>query len=293
MNGEVGASARESKPRAYVSTSTPPSFPLTWRLAAGAALIAALALLAIVVAHWGWKWFGPTPVSIPPVIAPGDPVQRIADARLFGAATPAPKNAPAAPTGDLRLLGIFAERDGKGFALFRAGTRGPLLIASGTEIAPGVKLETVRIASVTLIDNGVRREIALRPPPGERAKSSSLSGAPKSASCVAPAGFSGPVVRLNAELLSGMINSPETWKGLVQSATGALVVRDQSGFAGMMSLKNGDRIERANGIALVIPDDVASAVLKPLTASQPVWVSGTRDGKPQQWLYLNAGACPA
>jgi len=276
MNGEVGASARESKPRAYVSTSTPPSLPLTWRLAAGAALIAALALLAIVVAHWGWKWFGPTPVSIPPVIAPGDPVQRIADARLFGAATPAPKNAPAAPTGDLRLLGIFAERDGKGFALFRAGTRGPLLIASGTEIAPGVKLETVRIASVTLIDNGVRREIALRPPPGERAKSSSLSGAPKSASCVAPAGFSGPVVRLNAELLSGMINSPET-----------------SGFAGMMSLKNGDRIERANGIALVIPDDVASAVLKPLTASQPVWVSGTRDGKPQQWLYLNAGACPA
>ena len=220
-------------------------------------------------------------------------MQRIADARLFGASTPAPKSAPAAPTGDLRLLGIFAQRDGKGFALFRAGTRGPLLIASGAEIAPGVRLETVRIASVTLIDNGVRREIALRPPPAEKAKPSSLSSTPKSASCVAPAGFTGPVVRLNAELLSGMINSPETWKGLVQSATGALVVRDQSGFAGMMSLKNGDRIERANGIALVIPDDVASAVLKPLTSSQPVWVSGTRDGKPQQWLYLNAGACPA
>jgi hypothetical protein len=33
--------------------------------------------------------------------------------------------------------------------------------------------------------------------------------------------------------------------------------------------------------------------LQPLTKSQSVWVAGTRDGKPQQWLYLNAGACPA
>jgi hypothetical protein len=89
-------------------------------------------------------------------------------------------------------------------------------------------------------------------------------------------------VRLNAELLSGMISAPDTWKALLQNAPGALVVRDQSGFAGMMSLKNGDRIERANGIALMIPDDIATAVLKPLT-----------DSKPQQWLYLNAGACPA
>jgi hypothetical protein len=61
----------------------------------------------------------------------------------------------------------------------------------------------------------------------------------------------------------------------------------------MMSLKSGDRVERANGIALMIPDDIASAVLKPLTRSEPVWVSGTRQGKAQQWLYLNAGACPS
>ena len=46
------------------------------------------------------------------------------------------------------------------------------------------------------------------------------------------------------------------------------------------------------GIPLVIPDDIASAVLGPLTKSQPVWVVGTRDGRRQQWLYLNAGACP-
>jgi hypothetical protein len=100
------------------------------------------------------------------------------------------------------------------------------------------------------------------------------------------------VLRLNAELLTGMIAAPDSWKALVQPAPGGLVVRDQSGFAGMMGLRNGDRIERANGIALALPEDVAGTVLQPLTRSLPVAVSGTREGKPQQWLYLNAGACP-
>jgi hypothetical protein len=94
-------------------------------------------------------------------------------------------------------------------------------------------------------------------------------------------------------LLTGMIAAPDTWKALLQPSAGGLVVRDQSGFAGMMGLRNGDHVERANGIALSIPDDIAAAVLKPLTRSQAVFLSGVRDGKPQQWLYLNAGGCPA
>ena len=156
-----------------------------------------------------------------------------------------------------------------------------------------MRLDAVYPAGVALLDGGVRRELGLRPTPqAEKAKQVAATVAPKAAACSVPAGFSGQIVRLNAELLSGMINAPDTWKALVQAEAGALVVRDQSGFAGMMSLKSGDRVERANGIALMIPDDIASAVLKPLTKSEPVWVSGTREGKPQQWLYLNAGACP-
>jgi hypothetical protein len=107
-----------------------------------------------------------------------------------------------------------------------------------------------------------------------------------------PAGFSGPIVRLNAELLGGMINTPDAWKALVEPGAGALVVRDQSGFANMLGLKNGDRVESANGIALAIPADIPSMVLQPLTRSQAVWLAGNRDGKAQHWLYLNAGACP-
>jgi len=269
--------------------------PVRLRILAVVALLIALALLAWVVAYWGWRWFGPAPVAIPANPPQGDWARRIADARVFGAAAP---NAPAAAPsslGDLRLLGVFAEQDGRGYALFRSSARGAMLIAAGSEIAPGLRLETVKPTGVVLVDTGVRRELTLRPPAAaERPRPAVAAAASKTAAnCAPPAGFTGPIVRLNAELLSGMVNSPETWKGLVQADAGGLVVRDQSGFAGMMSLRSGDRVEGANGVPLVVPDDIGYAVLGPPTKSQPVWVSGTRDGKRQQWLYLNAGACPS
>jgi len=282
-----------SETKLYASERAAPS-PWRARLLAGAATLVALALLAGVLASWGWRWFGPAPVALPPERSDGDPVRRIADAHLFGPASElAAANDTAQALGDLRLLGVFAERDGKGYALFRAGSRGPLFVAAGAEVAPGTRLESVRPQGVTLVQGGVRRDIALRQ---TRAVDSARAAAPavaRSAQCAAPPGFSGQILRLNAELLSGMIAAPDTWKALVQPAPGGLVVRDQSGFAGMMGLRNGDHVERANGIALTLPDDISATVLRPLTRSQPVWVTGSRDAKPQQWLYLNAGACPA
>ena len=282
-----------SESELYATTPDGAALPWRWRLVAAFGTLAALALLAIVIAHWGWRWFGPTPVTISPNIADGDFSRRIAEARLFGTAAPTATAGESTTGGDLRLLGVFAQRDGQGYALFRAGARGALLVAAGGEAAAGVRLEAVRPGGVTLVERGVRREIALRGGAApETARASIAAAAPKTTACGVPAGFAGQVIRLNAELLSGMIGAPDTWKALVQSEPGGLIVRDQSGFAGMMGLKNGDHVERANGIALAIPDDIAATVLKPLTRSQPVWVSGMRDGKPRQWLYLNAGACP-
>jgi len=247
----------------------------------------------MVLAHWGWRWFGPAPAILPAEGVDGDPLRRIADAHLFGAAPAlAASNAPQA-IGDLRLLGVFAESEGKGYALFRAGSRGALFVAAGAEIAPGTRLEAVHPQGVTLVQSGVRSDIALRPVRSKENVRAAAAAPVRSAQCAAPGGFTGSVLRLNAELLSGMIAAPESWKALVQPVAGGLVVRDQSGFAGMMGLRNGDHVERANGIALAIPDDIAGTVLRPLTRSQQVWVTGTREGKPQQWLYLNAGACPS
>ncbi|HET9763960.1 MAG TPA: type II secretion system protein N [Casimicrobiaceae bacterium] len=275
----------------YASDPHPPA-SWRWRALAAVALVAALALLAMALAHWGWRWFGPAALTLPPERSDSDPVRRIADAHLFGTAAAPAATEPSVAIGDLKLLGVFAERDGAGYALFRAGSRGALFVAAGGEVAPGTRLEAVAPDGVTLLQNGARRQLVLGPT--RAAEGKRIAAAPnRSAQCTAPSGFSGPVVRLNAELLSGMIAAPDTWKALVQPVTGGLAVRDQSGFAGMMGLRSGDHVERANGIALALPDDVAGAVLRPLTRSQQVWVTGTRDGKPQQWLYLNAGACPS
>jgi len=287
------ATIDESEARVYASGDAPTA-AWRWRLLTGIAVLVALALLAVIVAYWGWRWFGPAPVMVPPERVDGDPVRRIAEAHLFGAAAPAAPGDATPTLGDLKLLGVFAESGGRGYALFRAGSRGPLFVAAGTDVGPGMRLEAVRPQGVTLVQGSVRREVALRQPRStEPTRVASAAPPPnRPAQCVPPAGFSGAVLRLNAELLTGMIAAPDSWKALVQPAPGGLVVRDQSGFAGMMGLRNGDRVERANGIALTLPEDIAGAVLQPLTRSQPVAVSGTREGKPQQWLYLNAGACP-
>ncbi len=256
-------------------------------------MLGALALLALVLAYWGWRWFGPAPVRLPPPAADSDTGGRIAAAHLFGNAGPAvAASEPSAAGGELRLLGVFAQRDGEGYALFRAGARGALLVAAGSDVAPGIRLEAVEPDGVTLVEGGARRQIVLRSGAADKPRAPLAAASAKAASCSGPAGFAGQVVKLNAELLSGMIGAPDTWKALLQAEAGGLVVRDQSGFAGMMGLKNGDHLERANGIALSIPEDIAGTVLKPLTRSQPVAVSGRREGKAAQWLYLNAGACP-
>ena len=190
--------------------------PRSWRIAAVSVLWLAIALLAWVLAHWGWRWFGPAPASVSIVVPTGDWAQRVASAHLFGAAAGnAPATTESSPgIGDLRLLGVFSQRDGRGLALFRS-SRGPLLVASGQEIGGGVRLVSVRRDGVTLNDAGVVREIALRPAKaGDTRRNATVASGTKSAACGIPAGYTGQVVRLNAELLGGMISAPDAWKTL-------------------------------------------------------------------------------
>jgi hypothetical protein len=57
---------------------------------------------------------------------------------------------PAASRGTTRLLGVFAEAGGTGHALFRLGSRGPVLVRSGEEITKDVTLLEVRPDGVRL-----------------------------------------------------------------------------------------------------------------------------------------------
>ena len=114
----------------------------------------------------------------------------------------------------------------------------------------------------------------------------------RAAGCTPPPGFSGQVVKLNAELLQGLATQPAALRAIVAPVAGGMSVREASGFAQMIGLKPGDRVRLANGIPLASADDVMAAVLTPLLANQPVRLSGTRDGQAREMLLLNAGACP-
>jgi hypothetical protein len=96
-------------------------------------------------------------------------------------------------------------------------------------------------------------------------------------------------VRLNVELVGGLISQPEAWRSMVASDRGALVVRETAGFGQLVGLQQGDRIEQANGIPLKIPDDIVGAVLRPLSASQPVHLVGERNGQRREVYVVNAG----
>lgn len=255
------------------------------RAALGLANLAAFALLAFVAATWGWRWFGPARVALP-APAPADPVAALAVSPPFGVA-PAGQAIPAAPeaaVGGPRLLGVLAERDGRGRALLRLADGSARLAAVGDTVEAGTTLAAVHPEGVTLRTGAAERRLALRTP-------GSAAGAAPRGTCVPP-GYRGPVVRLNAELVSGLIAQPEALAAVVGARDGALVVQGDSGLAALLGLKSGDRVQQANGIALRAPQDVIVAVLRPLAASQPVRVTGARGSEAREFLIVNAGACP-
>lgn len=275
------------------------------RTAAALATFVAGCALALVVAYWGWQLFGPAAVHLA-APAPVNPAATIVAANLFGgdAATPASRAAPdAVLAGDARLLGIIAEPRQRGYALFRL-PGGPKLVAPGQEITSGATLVAVQEDAITVRDGAGERRLLLRAREterGTRPAATSLGVAPVNApvasarsgtngSCAPPAGFQGSVVRLNAELLGGLAGDAAPWRALLAPADGGLVVRDNGGFGAMLGLQSGDRLAQANGIALRVPDDVTSAVIRPLIANQGVRLLGSRGGATHE-LWLANVAC--
>lgn len=282
-----------------MTDSTPAaSMPRTawpWRIAGWVATFAAVLALGYVIAFWGWRWQGPLPAPVAPPALPERLAPAIVAVPLFGRAqAPAPAGAvtmaPGASPGDRRLLGVFAGADGAGQALFRLPDRGPVLVRAGEDIAKDVTLLEVRPDGIRIRDHGETRDLRLRT--GTTTAPAPSSARAAGAACVPPAGYSGPVYRVNAELLTGIAARPDGWTMLLAPVPGGLAVKDGSPAAAMLGMKSGDRMVQANGIALKGVEDILAAFVKPLVASQPVQVAGIRDGKPASWFFVNAGACP-
>jgi hypothetical protein len=260
---------------------------------AGVALVLAAIMLAVALGWWGWRWFGPAPADFVPA-APPEAALALPASGLFAApaGSAAAAEAPARPaSGEMRLLGVMAEESGKGFALFRL-PGGPKLVAAGQAVADDVTLVSVQRDGVTVRDGGGERRLGLRVAAVAPLVKPVAKAGTGNVACAPPAGFKGDTLRLNAELVGGIVAQPDAWTALAAAERGALTVRDDSGFSTMLAMKKGDRIEQANGIALKAPEDIVNAVLRPLTAGQPVRLMGTRGGLPREWLLLNAGTCP-
>ena len=262
-----------------------------WHALALVATLAAWALLAVVIAYWLWQLLAPPRVHIPPA-GPADPGSALLASGLFNRGAPQVQSAeaPAALPGDARLLGVFAESGDRGYALFRLSS-GPKLVAAGQEIAPGATLAAVRPEGIVVREAAGERSLMLRNTQGQAVIGPSTidKSAAAASVCAPPPSFKGQVIALNAELMNGLIAQPDSWRALLEPSGGALIVRDESGFAAMLGLKRGDRIEQANGIALSTPDDVVGAVLRPLASNQPVRVKGSRDGQPRELWLRNTG----
>jgi len=263
-----------------------------------AVTLLAVALVAVVVAWWGWRWFGPAATDIPVRLADEPtPSVVLAVSPPFGSSREAPTRldagtaTPAGVAGDMRLLGVIAGPDGSGQALFRFADGSARLVAAGARLADGATLVAVKPDGVTVRDAGGERAIPLRMPAAPAP--ASRSGAARATACAIPRDYRGAVVRLNAELVQGLIGQPQALRAVVDGQDGALVVRDETGLAAMLGLKKGDRVTLANGIALRAPEDVIVSILRPLAANQAVRVQGTRGTETRELLILNAGACPA
>jgi hypothetical protein len=251
-----------------------------------------------VVAYWGWQVLGPPPVHVASS-GPPNPAATILAANLFGREGASPSSAVADPAlgADTKLLGIIGEAGERGYALFRLPT-GAKLVAQGGEIARGATLVSIQRDGVTIRDGGGERRFLLRTSaaggraaaPPMAAANVRTASATTSATCAPPAGFRGTVVRLNAELLGGVGPESVQWRSMLAPIDGGLVVRSAEGFGAMLGLKTGDRLTQANGIALAAPDDVASAIVRPLIANQGVRLIGARDGATQE-LWLANVAC--
>lgn len=271
-------------------------------LFAGIASLLATVLLIAVIVYWGWYFFGPKPLHISPAV-PENPAVVLRATSLFGATSGQVVEAEKLPVtlnGNIRLLGLIAQNDGQGYAVFRSDSE-VFVGKAGDDIGGGMTLLRIEPNAMAIREgNGSERRIVLRDESaalistasalesGNNAKTAETAAA--KTSCV-PADFKGIVVRLNTELLQGALTQPETFYALLEAGDNGLTVREDNGHAAMLGLRGGDQLHTANGIRLQQTEDISAAILRPLAAGQNVRLTGMRSGQEAELLLVNVSTC--
>lgn len=260
------------------------------KLAARLARVLGLGVLVWVAAYWIWEGLRPAAVAEPPVV-PADALPVLNELAPFGRsvpAAPAASAAPAAGSGDLLLLGVAAEADGDGWALLQKSDKSVRLLRAGAEIAPGLRLGKVFPQGVEVVKDGVGRKLELR-----RAGLAANPAAPAGpvASCPASAEERRRAFFVHPELLTGFAKGLEAARKLFRQEGGAWVVVELDPALAALGFAVGDRIEKGNGVPLLTEDSLRSAIFGPVMQSRLLRLSGTRQGKAKEWIYVNAALC--
>ena len=256
------------------------------------ALAASCALLAWILAFWFWNWSAPEYKGRAHGLVDAAAV-RLAESGIFGRAE-LPGNAVAgagapAASGDPRLIGVLAEADGRGWALLKLSQGGVKLLREGQEIEAGNRLEKVLPAAVEISKAGERRTLPLRASEAPRAAPQPKSLA--SGSCPLNAEERKRAYFVRPELLPGLAQSFDTARKLFRQEGSTWVVSQSDPALSALGFAAGDRIEKGNGVLLHNEDLLRTAIVEPVMQNRVLRLSGTRGGKPREWIYVNAALC--
>ncbi|HEX5363679.1 MAG TPA: type II secretion system protein N [Gallionella sp.] len=123
------------------------------------ATLGALALFALVAAHWSWEWLAPPSQPRTQVVEVSGLKSGSAD-DLFGHLERA-RNSAASTGIALKLLGLVAATAGRdGYALIQVDSKEVRTVREGAEIAPGIRLAEVGTNHVILERSGMRETLA-------------------------------------------------------------------------------------------------------------------------------------
>jgi hypothetical protein len=268
-----------------------------WLSPIAAALLAGFVLAVIAVG-----WWSRVPVdakNTAPQVFP----ENISVFPVVASAPITAARATAIASNDIVLMGTVLPRSGVGArAVFRVNGK-PIVVDEGKEIVEGLHLEKVSARSVGVSGKEGGREIEMAVVKNAVATGASRGGTTTTTatSPAAPARVTlvggcnaTPTQRkdgivMASELLAGALQNSTGLAGLVNTATGKLVVQNSAGIGALIGLRDGDVLRTADGKPLTQANDLIVRVLQPVSQAQAVTVEITRETAPQVLHFLPPG----
>lgn len=260
---------------------------LLLRFAPGLPLLALMIVLATQLAHWTWTFITPNRDTPSPSVVQTDAAaaaRMIISEHLFGYADQTANPASSDASLNIRLSGVFATRGrSASYAIVNTGAKTDQTVRVGDEIQPGVTLQAVHPASITVNHAGLTKRISLVQKDPEQL----LTQATPATLGIRSLGYNAySVSRNNLTTVLQNGNANIRLGQLTSASGGGMLVTDAptGSLTKELGLQTGDLLRNINGQAVSSTADLASIYQRFKQASQ-VQLDITRAGKLIQLRY--------